>query len=52
MNVEAIAGILNRQYVQRRVQGKPKRFILFDMDAFFEWINTGDLADPIDVEMG
>lgn len=51
MNVEAIAGLLNRQYVRMRVNGGvQKRFILFDMDNFFTWINTGELPEPNEEE--
>lgn len=51
MNVEAIAGLLNRQYVRMRVNGGvQKRFILFDMDNFFTWINTGELPEPNEKE--
>lgn len=51
MNVEAIAGLLNRQYVRMRVNGGvQKRFIFFDMDNFFTWINTGELPEPNEKE--
>lgn len=51
MNVEAIAGLLNRQYVRMRINGgTQKRFILFDMDNFFTWINTGELPEPNEKE--